>query len=332
MNLYEQLIGAPPSGPDETALTAKALRGQEQLGLLKMLTGDRVLSPIGQQMYGRSMDQATGLQRARQADEQRGMTQGYYDQLGTQYDRSQTETERRNLEDEAIRRDQLRIAEMTAQANAAKKAAGKAPTDQAQNLAGKVSTDFDALSSLTNQFKPEFTGGVAGLGVGGKAITAAGAREWAPQELQDRANWWARYEKLYELGKRNELFGSALTAMEIAAWEKANINANMSPEQVQDRMSIIEGIARRKLAESFLSHAQVYNSDWVNQVYGPYMEAIVEELGLRGAAPEPVAPTPSGVMPRGRRQRSAAPEIPEAAPATPEEPTGPWAKYRRGAP
>lgn len=69
MNPYEALIGAPPSTEDAIRAAAARLRGMDDRAILAMLSGDRILAPIGAAQYGAVQKQVQGLRKSRQAME-----------------------------------------------------------------------------------------------------------------------------------------------------------------------------------------------------------------------------------------------------------------------
>lgn len=86
----------------------------------------------------------------------------------------------------------------------------------------------DASSRFTQTFKDEF---------GGKTITGE-LSNVTGRYLGDptgQAQWWQDYE-LYQSQVRNKLFGSALTAPEIAAWNKSAVNPRMDSTEIRKNL------------------------------------------------------------------------------------------------
>lgn len=67
MNIYESIIGPPPSGPDQIRAVAARLRGADDRAVLAMLSGDPLLGNVGQTQYDATQNQAQGLSKSRQA-------------------------------------------------------------------------------------------------------------------------------------------------------------------------------------------------------------------------------------------------------------------------
>lgn len=76
-----------------------------------------------------------------------------------------------------------------------------------------------------------------GINIGGKA--------------EDQQAWWAEYREL-ENQLRNEMFGSALTAHEAAAWAATAINRSMDPETVKSHLESRQPIIQSKAAQRAL--------------------------------------------------------------------------------
>ena len=83
-----------------------------------------------------------------------------------------------------------------------------------------------------------------------------------------QAQWWQDYD-LQASVVRNKLFGSALTAPEIAAWEKAAINPGMDSKQIQQNLkrqnSIVQGSLNR-LANVYRKGG--YSQEQINAIMG----------------------------------------------------------------
>jgi len=70
VNPYEMILGGPPSGEDQIRATAAKLRGADDRAILAMLSGDRVLAPVGAVQQRQTQTTARGLAKARQAAEE----------------------------------------------------------------------------------------------------------------------------------------------------------------------------------------------------------------------------------------------------------------------
>jgi len=138
-----------------------------------------------------------------------------------------------------------------------------------------------ATQRFSETFKPEYAGSV----VGGEV------RNWIGRRLGDdtgRTAWWQNYD-LHASQVRNKLFGSALTATELAAWEKSAINPNMDPKLVQqnlaERARIEQAGLQRLMAGARKSG---YRPDEIEAFTG---------IPMSGAAPAPGTPQSGAALP-----------------------------------
>lgn len=132
---------------------------------------------------------------------------------------------------------------------AGKKADAAPDKPQGKVLSGsdvRKLTDKEGLAvgfaELTEAFKPEFAGtpGIAGaqntlgkyqpLGIG--------------KGYGEQSNWWQNYNDRKNV-IRHELFGSALTAPEKAAFDAANVTEGMDPKQIATRLGQQRAAAAR---------------------------------------------------------------------------------------
>lgn len=119
-------------------------------------------------------------------------------------------------------------------------APAKAPTEKAlppglQKQLTEAAELADSTTRFATTFKPEF---------GGYTVTGGLSNTYGRVMGDDtgQAQWWQDYE-LHQSQVRNKLFGSALTAPEIAAWNKSAINPRMDPGEIQKNLD------RRKMLE-----------------------------------------------------------------------------------
>lgn len=167
-----------------------------------------------------------------------------YEQLAQTAVTEQERAEARRLQNESmlqLKRLGLDIQMMGAQSLAALRAAqtGKIERDPGKtkerplpwNSIKEFSSQAglaDAMTDLVDTFKPDFAGGPV-LGNVQNALGRAGVG------YADQSNWWQRYQEQSNL-IRNELFGSALTATEKAAFDAANITPGMGAKQIETRL------------------------------------------------------------------------------------------------
>jgi hypothetical protein len=130
---------------------------------------------------------------------------------------------------------------------------GQALTKPEKEELNALQRDVTALDSMEQTFKPEY----AGYGLAGAPLRAGAAAlgSWAPEIAQEANQWWSQYENLVEMPTRHALFGSALTATETNAWNRAKlIKPGSDPKVVMQAVRTLRAIAakhRDVLAKAF---------------------------------------------------------------------------------
>lgn len=114
-------------------------------------------------------------------------------------------------------------------------------SDSASRQFGDLARTAGEWRGLLDTFRPDYAGYGSDV-VGNAAQTIARNTPGA----SPRADWWQRYNMLANI-ERNELFGSALTASEQAAWRSAMIGPGMNPDQVRMNMARQAEIAQAAL-------------------------------------------------------------------------------------
>lgn len=187
---------------------------------------------------------------------------------------------------EAERRKQESDAALKQQAIDAKAAAASRPKPRAlglndtNKLAEKGST-LDSVNSFNTDFKDEY----AGYSMGGETAMLYGrnAPSWAVgSNTEQAANFWQGYDR-YKNKVRNELFGSALTAQEKAAFEAADVNANMRPDLIKKnlaRQQKIVNTALGRVAKSMV--ASGYNQEAIETAIGKPLQDLGVEAPSGG--------------------------------------------------
>jgi hypothetical protein len=165
------------------------------------------------------------------------------------------------------------------------------------NSAGKTLTDADRF---VRTFDPKFAG--YGLGIIGDAVMGAGRAGVGTEAGRQGAAWWNDYDR-YKNQVRNELFGSALTNTEKGAFERADINPGMAPDQITTNLArqreAAQAAARKLIAPHVLAGKSV---EQIESAVG----FSLSDLGIARPAAR-ARPQPPGT----------APTAPPAAPATP---------------
>ena len=148
---------------------------------------------------------------------------------------------------------------------------GKAIPNPLQKQLTETAEIADATQRFHTTFKDEF----ADAPVTGELRNTIG-RYFGDQT--GRSQWWQDYE-LHQSQVRNKLFGSALTAPEIEAWNKSAINPKMESKQVKDNLKRRNDIEKKGLDRLIKG-----------TIAGGYNKAQVEALTGRGEGSEEADP------------------------------------------
>lgn len=146
---------------------------------------------------------------------------------------------------------------------------GKALPQPAVKDLSAAGTAVENTNRLASTFKPNF-GGHTVLG----DMSNTFGRLMGDKSGQ--AQWWQDMDTLQN-STRHELFGSALTNTELAAWEKTSISPRMDPGQIQQnlqRRAEIEARAASKLANAYT--AAGYNKDQIRELLGTAAQYIAQ--------------------------------------------------------
>ncbi len=129
-----------------------------------------------------------------------------------------------------------------------------------KDLAG-AGTAVEDTARLRKSFLPEF---------GGKTILGDMSNTFkrVVGDESGQAQWWQDMDSLQNQ-TRHALFGSALTATELKAWEKTSITPRMEAKQIEDnlqRRQEIEARAASKLGRAY--EAAGYNKAQISELLG----------------------------------------------------------------
>lgn len=155
------------------------------------------------------------------------------------------------------------------------------PFNAVQEFSRQAGT-AETMGTIASSFKPEYASmlpGIPGLGAAQNYAGRAGVGN------KERANWWQNYNEQANI-IRNQLFGSALTLTEKAAFEAAMISPDMNADVIQTRLNQ-QAAAAQRAYEKLLGAAQGsgYNTSGLPQVTP------------RAPAPKPGgAPTGAGAL------------------------------------
>jgi len=117
----------------------------------------------------------------------------------------------------------------------------KPPMSAVEKISTKSSA-VDVLTDLASTWDDSYVG-FTPSSIAGQVENYLGRR--IPQlGIEKQANWWQRYNEQANQ-TRNELFGSALTATEKAAFEAAMIDPGMSASMIRERLTQQQNAAAR---------------------------------------------------------------------------------------
>jgi hypothetical protein len=144
---------------------------------------------------------------------------------------------------------------------------------------------FANITGFVNDFKDEY----AGHTIVGEGANVAG--RYLPEGIvgkstKEGADWWQGYDRYKNL-VRNELFGSALTATEKAAFEKADVSPRMDPDTIKTNLKeqkrVVEAAIKRK-AQAAIDAG--YKPDAIASAYGVSLESlgIKTDKGSKGGS------------------------------------------------
>ncbi len=149
---------------------------------------------------------------------------------------------------------------------------------------------FSNLNTFSDAFKDEY----AGHTVLGEGANVAG--RYLPESLvgkttKEGADWWQGYDR-YKNTVRNELFGSALTATEKAAFEQADINPRMDPETIKSNLKKQKGVVEAGLQRKATAMIEAgYDPKAIGSAYGVDLAKIgVDATGKKRGSATVAAP------------------------------------------
>jgi hypothetical protein len=271
LNAYE-LFAPDEAAPPQAGDYASSVRNQRGAGMLGLITGDSVLSRIGEaQLRGAGQHEAM-LAEAGQHHSgnvlKKALAVEKAKQDAKDYDLSKLrheETKRHNHVMEARPVPTVYLQGSGGQYFGVNPGGGPAvpivdssgapvikpePIKQLsaeeKNALQSLTTEAQSIATLAGKFKDEYAGdGAVG---NAKTAVASAAGSWAPEKEQEIAAFWADFASLIDLPQRNKIFGASLSEGEKAAWESAkNIKRGSNPERVRQKFVELAAIANSKL-------------------------------------------------------------------------------------
>lgn len=284
-----QILLEGKKGEKYTKALSDKLRYRKDMGEFLSLAGNESISQFGDSLRA----DVQGQQGQKEKQDQRAMTQGYYDQ---------SDAHRKNVLKEAMRHNKaMEDAAYLKAMEDSRNSGFKSPSVSAVKKADDAINQYEGINRTVSAFKDEYATNALGAAFGtGSMVNFLGPKV-GNQAMLDQARWWADYDLLYTLGTRNKLFGSALTDSEIKAWEGANISPNSTPEAIRRGLATLTEIADRKFQQQYRSDKNLYTPEWVEGIYAPYInEPSPSPYAQPGnPAPQGVEGSPPPVMPEG---------------------------------
>lgn len=164
----------------------------------------------------------------------------------------------------------------------------------------------DTSKRLKETFKPDYAGKTI-LGDFSNTYKRLAGDETG------QAQWWQDMDA-YQNQTRHALFGSALTATELAAWNKTSITPRMNPTQIEEnlnRRQQIEAVAASKLARAY--KAGGYNEGQIRELLGSsagYIDAPASPVGgSKQSTPAPARATMQQITETARRYGKTVDEV-----------------------
>lgn len=162
------------------------------------------------------------------------------------------------------------------------------PSSTEQKLADQFGI-YASLKNASEGFNPDYAGNTI---TGGLENTLQGL--YSGIGTPGQRDWWANFRQTDNL-IRNQMFGSALTATEKAAYEATTISERMDPKEItrnlKRRTDIIEGALRRR-ARTLA--AQGYNPEAISALLGDEPNIVGNLPSPNGSAPAtPSTPKPT---------------------------------------
>ncbi len=169
------------------------------------------------------------------------------------------------------------------------------PEAAAKRAEGNVG-NFTSLQTASNTFQDDFGGNP----IGGLENTA---QSFLDVGTPGQREWWSAF-KATDNQIRNDLFGSALTPTEKAAYEQTTVSPGMRPEIIRQNVTRRAGIVRDALArQRKFMLANGYKPEAVDALFAPILEqqqalaATTEQASEQAppalAAPADGAPSPA---------------------------------------
>lgn len=261
-NLYDYLIGSAPTDPQKQKMVADQLRRRRSFGELGALTGDRVLQPFGQGMMSEADTAAKQIQDTRQKDIDNAQTKSFEEGQLAHLGGVLKETTRKDTMDHVY---QMLMAQAALE-KADKAGAGKIPKLRQGDIKDlqDISQDISQFNDLEDYIKNGGKFGAVkifahkepGSNVEKGGVPVPGLRTLknlgasmglGSEEDKESFAMKQQFDRLYNIGARNRLFGATLTANEKKSWDEANPSTRQSDEQILKALPTLRKVFEHRL-------------------------------------------------------------------------------------
>jgi hypothetical protein len=317
---FDAMVSGVPTDPTQQQALAQALRRQATLGQMYQATGDRVISPLGEDLSRGAQQSGQSIAGEREKQSALAQTLAIHQAQQDQAMKIAQMTDARSREatasNDQLRRDLLtqRDADALARQNAKKDDAPGKPLPMGTfKDVSALKDSLDAINDSISNYKPEFSGAGkvsrnATNYMSANFPTVSGALGLVNQDDKDAANWYQNYGRNFTIDEMHRLFGARISPTEMATFEKYHINPSQSPDvQMQNMTQIQKRVADKINQRLDALQAGGYNSD---QIAAMRPEAPGNSSASASAA------TPASQYVRAATQAITAPKAP-AAPAAP---------------
>lgn len=250
-DIYSALIGEGAGDGQKAALIAAALRRRNEMGQLGMITGDKMLAPVGKGLASSADQYAEQMQQIRQQGNRQAATDSYQTGQLRHMDETLAETKRNNDLDHQYQMEMARAAGIRADKAGT---GGKLPKLRQGDIKElqALSESIGIVDGLDNFMKNGGKFGaveVAGLPMPGMRTFTNYAASKGFGSDEDKATFLAKqnWDKLYTLAERNRLFGATLTANEQKAWSDASPSSGQTDKQISAALPIMRKLFEHRM-------------------------------------------------------------------------------------
>jgi hypothetical protein len=240
---FEFMMGYSVPQEEQLQQMAGALRGQNTLGQALQMTGLGAAQSLGQNLGADALRQAAGVAQ-----------------------------QRRDIEGAKLART---IAQIRAQG---KNKPHKLTVSDRKQLKATGET-LGAMNASLGEFKDEYTQQF-GPGPQSQLANTMARYGLGTEKMEEAEQWWSNWNRFYTLETRNRLFGATLTPNEQRAWNAADINPSMDPDEIRTRVSNLLGTMRETTGRELGALVEGgYNPDEIKAYMPEFLtrERIVED-------------------------------------------------------